>query len=108
MNQTVTINISGIVFHIEVDAYETLKNYLNKIKSYFNNSEEREEIMHDVESRITELFSSMMNEKNQVIMASDVEKVIEIMGKPEQYISEDEEQTHEFTNENQIKGDKKL
>ena len=108
MNQTLTVNISGIVFHIEVDAYDTLKNYLNKIKSYFNNSEEREEIMLDVESRIAELFSGMMNEKNEVIKASDVEKVIEIMGKPEQYISEDEEQTQEFAKETYIKGDKKL
>ena len=57
MNQTVTINISGIVFHIEVDAYEQLKNYLNKIKSYFNNSQEREEIMADIEARIAELFN---------------------------------------------------
>jgi phage shock protein PspC (stress-responsive transcriptional regulator) len=108
MNQTLTVNISGMVFHIEVDAYDTLKNYLNKIKSYFNNSEEREEIMLDIESRIAELFSGMMNEKNEVIKALDVEKVIEIMGKPEQYISEDEEQTQEFTNETSIKGDKKL
>ena len=45
MNQTLTVNISGIVFHIEVDAYDTLKIYLNKIKSIFNNSEEREEII---------------------------------------------------------------
>ncbi|MCB0409359.1 MAG: hypothetical protein KDD29_04020, partial [Flavobacteriales bacterium] len=61
MNQTVTVNISGIVFHIEVDAYDKLKNYLNKIKSYFDNSEERDEIMMDIESRIAELFSDMMN-----------------------------------------------
>lgn len=108
MNQTLTVNISGIVFHIEVDAYDTLKNYLNKIKSYFNNSEEREEIMLDIESRIAELFSGMMNEKNEVIKTSDVEKVIEIMGKPEQYISEDEEQTQEFAKETYVKGDKKL
>ncbi len=108
MNQTLTINISGIVFHIEVDAYDTLKNYLNKIKSYFNNSEEREEIMLDIESRIAELFGSMMNEKNQVITSTDVENIIVIMGKPEQYLSEDEEETEEKVKENNIKGDKKL
>ncbi len=108
MNQTLTVNISGMVFHIEVDAYDTLKNYLNKIKSYFNNSEEREEIMLDIESRIAELFSGMMSEKNQVITAADVDNVISVMGKPEQYISEDEEQTQEFTNESNVKGDKKL
>ena len=108
MNQTLTVNISGMVFHIEVDAYDTLKNYLNKIKSYFNNSEEREEIMLDIESRITELFSGMMSEKNQVITASDVENVINVMGKPEQYITEDEEQSQSFSNETYVKSDKKL
>lgn len=108
MNQTLTVNISGIVFHIEVDAYDTLKNYLNKIKSYFNNSEEREEIMLDIESRIAELFSGMMSEKNQVITASDVENVINVMGKPEQYITEDEEQSQSFSNETYVKSDKKL
>lgn len=108
MNQTLTVNISGMVFHIEVDAYDTLKNYLNKIKSYFNNSEEREEIMLDIESRIAELFSGMMSEKNQVITAADVDTVIGVMGKPEQYITEDEEQTQSFSNETSVKGDKKL
>lgn len=92
MNQTVTVNISGIVFHIEVDAYDKLKNYLNKIKSYFDNSEERDEIMMDIESRIAELFSDMMNDKNQVIILDNVEKVIATMGKPEDYITEDEEE----------------
>lgn len=109
MNQTLTVNISGIVFHIEVDAYDTLKNYLNSIKSNFGNSEEREEIMRDIESRIAELFSNMMNEKNEVIKASDIEKVIEIMGKPEQYITDEEEaETSGTSKESTIKGDKKL
>jgi len=91
MNQTVTANISGIVFHIEVDAYEQLKSYLNKIRSYFNNSEECEEIMTDIEARIAELFSAKLTPSNQVISNKDVEEVITIMGKPEQYIDEEEE-----------------
>ena len=65
MNQTVTINISGIVFHIDVEAYEELKKYLNKIKSYFKNSEESEEIMMDIEARIAELFSEKITSENQ-------------------------------------------
>lgn len=108
MNQTLTVNISGIVFHIEVDAYDTLKSYLNKIKSNFSNSEEREEIMLDIESRIAELFNNMMNEKNEVIKSSDVEKIIAIMGKPEQYVTEEEEENVNYTHEPVSKGDKKL
>ncbi len=92
MNQTVTINISGIVFHIEVDAYEELKNYLNKIKSYFNNSQEREEIMADIEARIAELFNEKISDVNQVILMKDVQEVVEVMGKPEQYLSEEDEE----------------
>ncbi len=90
MNQTVTINISGIVFHIDLDAYEELKKYLNKIKSYFKNAEESEEIMTDIEARIAELFSEKITSDNQVIQSKDVEEVITIMGKPEQYVDEDE------------------
>jgi phage shock protein PspC (stress-responsive transcriptional regulator) len=110
MNKTVTVNISGIVFHIEVDAYDTLKNYLNKIKGYFNNSEEREEIMTDIEARIAELFSNMMDDKNQVITSENVVSVIETMGKPEQYIDEDVEEENEFesSRESKPKSDKKL
>ncbi|TXB65336.1 PspC domain-containing protein [Vicingus serpentipes] len=108
MNKTVTVNISGIVFHIEVDAYDTLKNYLNKIKGYFNNSEEREEIMTDIESRIAELFSNMMDDKNQVITSENVTSVIETMGKPEQYLDEDSEEEFESPKESKLKSDKKL
>jgi phage shock protein PspC (stress-responsive transcriptional regulator) len=97
MNQTVTANISGIVFHIEVGAYEQLKNYLNKIRSYFNNSEECDEIMADIEARIAELFSIKITPINQVICGKDVEEVITIMGKPEQYIDKEEEETFKDT-----------
>ncbi len=92
MNQTVTVNISGIVFHIEVDAYEELKKYLNKIRSYFKNSEECEEIMTDIEARIAELFNEKITSDNQVISSNDVEEVVTIMGKPEQYVDEEEDQ----------------
>lgn len=95
MNQTVTVNISGIVFHIDVDAYENLKKYLNKIRSYFKNAEESEEIMTDIEARIAELFNEKITSDNQVINSKDVGEVITIMGKPEQYVDEDEEVNEE-------------
>ena len=56
MNKTVTANISGVVFHIEADAYEKLHQYLNTIKNYFRDSDGTDEIMADIEARIAELF----------------------------------------------------
>lgn len=91
MNKTVTANIGGIVFHIEVDAFEMMNNYLNKIRSYFQNSVEREEIMADIEARIAELLNPKLSVGNQVIRMKDVEEVINIMGKPEQFIVDEEE-----------------
>ena len=55
MNKTVIININGIIFHIEEDAYDKLSKYLATIKGYFNDSDGRDEIMSDIEARIAEL-----------------------------------------------------
>jgi len=32
MNKTLNINLAGIVFHIDEDAFEILNNYLNALK----------------------------------------------------------------------------
>lgn len=89
MKKTVTINISGIVFTIDEDAYEVLQNYLNTIKSYFNDSDGQQEIMSDIEARIAEMFHEKVNEKNQVININHVNDMMEIMGKPEDFIDDE-------------------
>jgi len=88
MNKTVTINISGIIFHIEEDAYQVLNNYLIAIKRYFNKNESGAEIMSDIESRIAEMLQSKTNAMKQVILMSDVDFVMQSMGKPEEFADE--------------------
>ena len=34
MKKSISINIKGIIFYIEEDGYETLKNYLESLKIY--------------------------------------------------------------------------
>ena len=41
MKKTITINIAGLVFNIEENAYSILKNYLEKIGNKCNNLEMR-------------------------------------------------------------------
>jgi phage shock protein PspC (stress-responsive transcriptional regulator) len=89
MNKTYTINISGIIFHIDEFAFEKLKGYLNTIRSYFKDSEGREEIMTDIESRIAEIFSGRINSAKQVVLMEDVDHMIAIMGNPEVFKNED-------------------
>ena len=86
MKKTININLAGFVFYIDEDAYETLQKYLNNIRTYLGNTEGREEIIDDIESRIAELFSE---KQKQVITLIEVNEVIEVMGQPEDYMSEE-------------------
>ncbi|MTG99218.1 MULTISPECIES: PspC domain-containing protein [Myroides] len=94
MNKTLTINIAGLVFHIDENAYQKLDSYLKAIKNSLL-KEEQDEIIHDIEIRIAELFSENISDKNQVITIADVDTVINIMGKPEDYNYGEEETTSE-------------
>ncbi len=87
MKKTININLAGFVFYIDEDAYEALQKYLNNIRTYLGNTEGREEIIDDIESRIAELFSE---KQKQVITLIEVNEVIEVMGQPEDYMSEEE------------------
>jgi len=85
MKKTLTANISGTVFHIEEDAYEQLHRYLASVRGQFTGSEGRDEIMADIEARIAELFTERLGGKRQVVSTEDVDHVIAVMGRPEDY-----------------------
>ncbi|MDF2448037.1 MAG: hypothetical protein K0R26_541 [Bacteroidota bacterium] len=106
MNKTVTINISGIIFHIEEDAFEKLSKYLNTIKGYFSNADGGTEIMSDIEARIAEMLQSKTSSVKQVVLMSDVDFVMDSMGKPEEFAdeaSEFSESYHYTENSNNVK-----
>ena len=84
MNKTLNVNIGGIVFHIDENAYERFKSYLESIRHHFTASEGRDEIMQDIEARIAEMFQDRVKDK-QVVTLQDVEEVTKLMGKPEQF-----------------------
>ena len=90
MKKTFTINISGIIFHIDEDAYDKLNRYLESIKSYFKKSEGRDEIIADIESRIAEILQERMSDTKQVVNIEDVDHVTEMMGQPSDFAEEDE------------------
>src|ERR1041385_5935019 len=93
MNKTVTVNLGGIVFHIDENAYDALQKYLNSIRSHFTSADGRDEIMQDIESRIAEMFMERAKDSKQVITLADVEEVTAIMGKPEDFAGEGETKT---------------
>ena len=90
MNKTVNINLAGLFFHIDENAYAKLQRYLDAIKRSFTDAQGREEIIQDIEARIAELFSERVKNERQVIGISEVEEVINIMGQPEDYRIDEE------------------
>ncbi|WP_242157780.1 PspC domain-containing protein [Aestuariivivens sediminis] len=90
MNKTVNINLAGIFFHIDEDAYLKLQRYLEAIKRSFTDSQGRSEIIADIEARIAELFSERMQHDKQVVRIKEVDEIIAIMGQPEDYLVDDE------------------
>lgn len=81
MKKNISINISGIIFHIEEDGYKKLKDYLDSINKYFSNYDDSEEIIADIESRIAEIFLEKLDEDGkQVISNADIDQLISTMG----------------------------
>lgn len=90
MKKTLTVNLGGTVFNIDDDAYRLLDNYLSNLKMHFRKEAGADEIVDDIEHRISELFAEKLFTGSQVITITDVEEVITRMGKPED-IEPDEE-----------------
>ena len=84
MKKTLTVNLGGTVFHIDEDAYRLLDNYLSNLKIHFRKEAGADEIIDDIERRISELFTEKLAAGSQVITIAYVEEVIARMGKPEE------------------------
>ncbi len=95
MKKNISINISGIIFHIEEDGYDSLRKYLDSINQYFGSFEDSSEILADIENRIAEIFLSKLNEGKQVITLEDVNGLIATMGNVSDFKAAEEQ---EFAN----------
>ena len=91
MNKTININLGGFFFHIDEIAYQKLRTYLASIsKSLSDDAHGKNEIIADIEARISELLSEKITDARQVVSESDIEDIIVIMGQPEDYTEAEE------------------
>lgn len=91
MKKTFTINLNGIVFHIDEDAYQALQQYIADISLHLQGSADTDEIIADIEARIGELFTDMLAQaKQEVVNMRMINSVIATMGNPSDFGSADE------------------
>mgnify|MGYP000978730212 CR=1 FL=1 len=92
MNKTININLGGIFFHIDELAYQKLRLYLDAIRrSLSDDPQGRDEILNDLEHRIGELLSERIKDARQVVNENDIDEITKIMGKPEDYLVDEED-----------------
>ncbi len=84
MNKVFNINLGGYPFTIDEDAYEHLRSYLDAIHRHFSQTEGYDEITHDIEARLAELFREQLANR-PIVTRQDIEDAIAIMGRPEDF-----------------------
>ncbi|MFT4575652.1 MAG: phage shock protein PspC (stress-responsive transcriptional regulator) [Polaribacter sp.] len=91
MNKTININLGGFFFHIDEIAFQKLRRYLDSVSRHLNDDPQgKNEIISDIEARISELLSEKITDARQVVNEADINEVIKIMGQPEDYAEAEE------------------
>ena len=89
MDKTKNISLGGFSFLIEENAYTALSQYLAEVRQHLQHNSDHDEIIFDVEQRMAELLKDRTANR-EVIMHQDVLYLIEVLGKPEQYVEDEE------------------
>jgi len=95
MEKIININFQGRVIPIEENAYNTLKQYIDSLRSHFANEESSDEIINDIENRIAELLSDRLKRGVNCIAATDVTAVIDSIGRLEDIEAAEGEESKE-------------
>ena len=85
MKPTIDINLGGMLFHLDDDAYKALQSYLKALDKHLQTVDGRQEILSDIESRIAELLTERLASTRQVVSMLDVDAVKETLGSPSEF-----------------------
>jgi phage shock protein PspC (stress-responsive transcriptional regulator) len=89
MKKIININLYGRVIPIEDAAYDSLQRYIESLRRYFAAEEGRDEIINDIESRISELMNDKIKKGAPCITEADIAEIISAMGRVEDFEAAD-------------------
>ncbi|HEY5695483.1 MAG TPA: PspC domain-containing protein [Candidatus Saccharimonadales bacterium] len=87
MKEIKRIHIAKVPYDVELDAKKMLEEYLKALEAYSHN----EEIVAEVEVRITEILEDRGVKKGGVITRADVEALKRQLGEPREFMDDDSE-----------------
>ena len=85
MKKTIDINLGGLLFHLDEDAYAMLSAYLEALRRHLAATEGREEVLADIEARIAELFSQYAAGSSKVVTVLNVQAAMSTLGQPQDF-----------------------
>ncbi|MDE7422024.1 MAG: PspC domain-containing protein [Muribaculaceae bacterium] len=91
MKRNITVNIFGSLYPMDEDAYAMLNAYIVNMRDYFSRQPDGKEIADDIEGRVAELMSELRQNGTEAISIEHIEEIINRVGKPEQFVEEDDE-----------------
>jgi phage shock protein PspC (stress-responsive transcriptional regulator) len=85
MEKVIYINLGGRVLAIEEPAAKKLEKYIENLLNHFKNEEGCDEIISDIEARMADHFKEKLDKGKACLQAADVEEIIALIGKPEDF-----------------------
>lgn len=79
MKKTIHVNIGGMPFVLDEDAYDVLKRYLSEIEIRLDGVDDQE-TMQDIETRIADIFSGAISPRMQVVDTALVKRAMAVIG----------------------------
>lgn len=98
MKEITRIHIAKTPYDIETTAKKEIESYINKLEKYAND----DELLRDIEIRITELLSERGVNPNGVITLDDVESIRKQLGEPKDFMSDDNTDEYEAKTNNEV------
>ena len=89
MKKVININFQGRILPIEELAYENLKQYIESLRTYFEQEEGKDEIINDIECRVAELCEDRLKKGAVCITEQDIDLIITSIGRPADFDAQD-------------------
>ena len=98
MKKVININFQGRILPIEEIAYEDLKQYIESLRTYFEQEEGKDEIINDIECRVAELCEDRLKKGAVCISEEDIDLIITSIGRPADFEAQDGFEANASTN----------
>jgi len=98
MKKVININFQGRILPIEEMAYEDLKQYIESLRTYFEQEEGKDEIINDIECRVAELCEDRLKKGAVCISEEDIDLIITSIGRPADFEAQDGFEANTTTN----------